>query len=229
MPNDRSSRTRPGPAGGQVGREGARDRVVVCPVIVHVPLHQQPGQLTVRAGRTDVVPVEHYQLAGTVDQHIVGVQVPVTGDHLDRGGGGHQPGQLAQQAGARGHAWSPPGTLRERRVRQLIPAGGAGSGLVPRIRLALRRRGMHVQPAEQPARPAGRIRLGQVDGHPVHPQVEPQPAAAEVGGQPDQELPAGGGQAGGQAGCPAAARCAVCAASCRTACSSAPQNSSLTA
>ena len=77
MPDDCSPRNRPGAGapGSAVGGEGALHRGIIgSAVVMAMPEHQQPGKLTVRAGRPCIVPVEHGRLARGLDQHVAGVQ-----------------------------------------------------------------------------------------------------------------------------------------------------------
>ena len=55
-----------------------------------------------------------------------------------------------------------------------------------------------MQPAQQAADRGGDAGVAQVDRRAIDPPVEPQPAAAVIGGQPGDETPARAGHAGGQ-------------------------------
>jgi hypothetical protein len=71
-------------------------------------------------------------------------------------------------------------------------------GVIPGIGLAARRQCAGMQPAEQAAVLGGDACVGQVHRHAVNPPVEPQPAAAGIGGQPGDEIPTRAGHAGRQ-------------------------------
>ena len=145
-----------------------------------------------------VIPVEQYQLACAVDEHVVGVQVAMAGDQrVARLGRDHR-GEFAQQAGSLGQGRGPWRPVRERGVSELAPGRRVGDGVVPGIGLAAWRQCAGMQPAEQAADPGGDAGVCQVDRHAVNPPVQPQPAAAGIGGQPGDETPARAGHAGSQ-------------------------------
>ena len=197
MPNDCSSRIRPGPAGRLVGGEGASHRGGIGLAVMDVPGNQEVGKFAARAGRPDVIPVEQHQLARTVGEHVVGVQVAMAGNQRFARLGGDQSGQFAQQADPLGQGRSPGRPVRESGVSDLIPGRRVWDGVVPGIGLAARRQCAGMQPAAS-GWPGGDACVGQVHRHSVNPPVEPQPAAAGIGGQPGDETPTRAGHAGRQ-------------------------------
>ena len=200
MPNEYSSRTRPGPPAPPGTRPGcARSRPRPPARLRTCHSASSRASSTVRAGWPGVVPVEQDQLAGAVDQHVVGVQVPVAERSSAPPGRGSTSPASPRSRLARAATPSPtrrPAPSAAAASRSQLAAAGTvsnhGSGS-PCGGAACA-----CSQAEQVARAAGRIRRGRVDGHAVDPLVEPQPAAAQVAGQPDQEPPVAAGHAAGQ-------------------------------